>query len=295
MILLAHALVVAPVNAQDQLSIERISLSINSAFEQHARVIGELRLPNSNPEQLPAVVIVNSSPGFDGRGVFYADALNLAGIATLEMDMFQGKGVPASLRHNLPHVYQTLDYLSRHPRIDANRIGIMGFSWGGNVSMLASSDELARQYSRGELRFAAHLALYPACSKHYALVADRPWKWAGLKPTVYRRITGSPVRILAAGKNDYDSRDREVCAKFIAALPAAVQRHFSLTVYPEATFGWDSRFSSATYDANAKEGKGGIVDVVANAVIATQSQQSAVAYFRQYLELDRTIDEPRGK
>jgi dienelactone hydrolase len=294
-IILAHALVVAPANAQDQLSIERISLSINSAFEQYARVIGELRLPNSNPEQLPAVVIVNSSPGFDGRGAFYADALNLAGIATLEIDMFQGKGLPASLRHNLPHVYQTLDYLSRHPRIDANRIGIMGFSWGGNVSVLASSDELARQYSRGELRFAAHLALYPACSKHYALVADKPGKWKGLKPTVYRRLTGGPVRILAAGKNDYDSRDREVCAKFIAALPAEVQRHFSLTVYPEATFGWDSRFGSTTYDANAKEGKGGIVEVIANAVVATQSQQSAVAYFSRYLEFDRTIDEPRDK
>jgi len=293
-IILAH-IVVAHANAQDQLSIERISLSINSAFEQDARVIGELRLPNSNPEQLPTVVIVNSAPGFDGRGAFYADALNRAGIATLEIDMFQGKGLPASLRRNLPHVYQTLDYLSRHPRIDANRIGIMGFSWGGNVSVLASSDELARQYSRGELRFAAHLGLYPACSKHYALVADKPGKWKELKPTVYQRITGSPVRILAAGKNDYDNRDREVCAKFIAALPVEVQGHFSLTVYPEATFGWDSRFSSATYDASANEGKGGIVDVIADADMATESRQSAVAYFSRYLKLDRTIDEPRGK
>jgi dienelactone hydrolase len=294
-IILAYALVVAPAIAQDQVSIERISLAINSAFDQNARVIGELRLPDSNPEQLPAVVIVNSSPGFDGRGAFYADALNLAGIATLEIDMFQGKGLPASLRHNLPHVYQTLDYLSRHPRIDANRVGIMGFSWGGNVSVLASSDELARQYSRGELRFAAHLGLYPACSKHYALVADKPGKWKELKPNVYRRITGRPVRMLAAGKNDYDNRDREACARFIAALPAEVQRHFSLTVYSEATFGWDSRFSSATYDANAKEGKGGIVDVIADAVIATASQQSTVAYFRRYLAIDRTIDEPRSK
>jgi dienelactone hydrolase len=282
-IVLAHALVVAPANAQDQPSVEKISLSINGAVERHAQVVGELRLPNANPERLPAVVIVNSSPGFDGRSAFYANALNLAGIATLEIDMFQGKGLPASIRGNLPHVYQTLDHLSRHPRIDPKRIGIMGFSWGGNVSVLASSDELARRYSRGELRFAAHLGLYPACSKHYALVADKPWKWKELKPTVYRRITGKPVRILAAGKNDYDSRDREVCARFIAALPPEVQRHFSLTVYPEATFGWDSRFSSATYDASANEGKGGTVEVIADAAIATQSQQSAVAYFRKYL------------
>lgn len=294
-IILAHALVATPAYAQDQPSIERISLSIGSEFDRHARVVGELRLPNASSERLAAVVIVNSSPGFDGRGAFYADALNVAGMATLEIDMFQGKGLPASQRHNLPHVYQALDYLSRHPRIDASRIGIMGFSWGGNVSVVASSDELARQYSLGERHFAAHLGLYPACSKHYALVADKPWKWTELKPTVYRRITGSPVRILAAGKNDYDNRDREVCARFISALPVEVQRHFSLTVYPEATFGWDSRFGSATYDASAKEGKGGIVEVIANAAIATQSQQSAVAFFRQYLELDRTIDQPRGK
>ena len=94
--------------------------------------------------------------------------------------------------------------------------------------------------------------------------------------------------IIAAGNNDYDDRDREVCARFVAALPAEVQRHLSLTVYPDATFGWDSRFGSAAYDANAKAGKGGIVEVIANADLATQSQQSAVAHFARNLA-------PRGK
>jgi dienelactone hydrolase len=255
--LIALALLLwASAHAQDQPSVETIDLAIKSGYDQHARVIGELRFPPSKARKLPAVLIVNSSPGFDGRGAFYAGALNRAGMATLEIDMFQGKGVPASIRHNLPHLYQALDYLGHHPRIDANRIGVMGFSWGGNVSILASSYELRGEYSRNDLRFAAHLALYPACSKHYALITDKPGKWTELKPTVYRRITGSPVLIVAAGKNDYDSRDREVCARFIAALPPEVQRHFSLVVYPEATFGWDSRFGSAAYDANANGGKG---------------------------------------
>ena len=281
----ALILAVAPLaaSAQDSPSIEKISLSVDTEFDRKAQVIGELRLPQPHSGPLPAVIIVNSSPGFDGRGAFYADALNRAGIGTLEIDMFQGRGTPATIRHNLPHVYQTLDYLSRDPRVDARRVGIMGVSWGGNVSLLASSHELARQYARADQRFAAHLALYPACSKHYALVRDTPWKWSGVEPTAYQRITGRPVLILAAGNNDYDSRDREVCAKFIAALPAEVRKHFSLTVYPEATFGWDSRFSSAAYDANAKEGKGGIVEVIANADLAAQSQESVVAYFKRHL------------
>ena len=54
LIIFAYALVVGPANAQDQLSTERIFLSINSAFEQYARVIGELRLPGSKPARLPA-------------------------------------------------------------------------------------------------------------------------------------------------------------------------------------------------------------------------------------------------
>jgi len=60
-------------------------------------------------------VILHSSPGFDGRGAFYAEALNQAGIATVEIDYMQGKGIPASPAHNLPHAYET--FCSIWPRI----------------------------------------------------------------------------------------------------------------------------------------------------------------------------------
>lgn len=283
-IFLAHALVVASANAQDQPSIERVSLSIDSAFERNARVIGELRIPGSTRDRLPAVLIVNSSPGFDGRSAFHSAALNQSGFATLEIDMFQGKGLPATARHNLPHVYQALAFLARHPRIAGNRIGIMGVSWGGNVAVLAGFDEPAREFASGGQRFAAHLALYPGCWMHYASLTGKPGKWKDLKPAIYRRTTGSPVLILAAEKNDYD--DRYTCAKFVGALPAEVQRHVSVTVYPGATFGWDSRFNSASYDASAKDGKGGIVDIIADPVVAERSREAAVAYFRQHLGVD---------
>jgi dienelactone hydrolase len=283
-LMLTHALLPGTANAQDQASIENISLPINSAFDRNARVIGELRVPTSNRDRLPAVLILGSSPGRDGRGAFYAEALNVGGIVSLDIDMFQGKGLPATPRHNLPHVYQALEYLARDPRIDANRLGIMGVSWGGNVAVLASFDELVRQYAIGERRFAAHLALYPGCWKHYALLVNKPGKWQELKPTIYLRTTGSPVRILAAEKNDYD--DRDTCVKFVGALPADVQRHFSVIVYPGATFGWDSQFSSASYDAMAQDGKGGIVNIVADPAMAKQSRESAVAYFRRHLGVD---------
>jgi dienelactone hydrolase len=282
--ILSGALLLATANAQVAASIEKIAFDVTDAFEPGAAVSGVLRIPVSERDRLPAVLIVNSSPGFDGRGAFYAEALGEAGMATLEIDMMQGKGMPASPRQNLPHAYESLRYLARHPRIDGTRIGIMGFSWGGIVSVLASSDELARKYAGGKLRFAAHLGIYPICWRHHAVLAGKSGAWKDLKPIVYRRVTGSPVHILAGDKDGYD--DPESCARFLAALPPQVRSRFSLTVYAGATFGWDSRFSSATYDAAAKRGKGGIVDVIADPEIANRSRGFAVTYFRNNLAAD---------
>jgi uncharacterized protein len=63
---------------------------------------GKLQLPaSSNPQQnhftpankAPAVVILHGSSGIDSRGDFYAHALNAVGIATLEIDMWEARGV----------------------------------------------------------------------------------------------------------------------------------------------------------------------------------------------------------
>jgi len=275
----ACALPVAPAHAA--VSVEKIEFGVTSEFERGAAVAGEIRIPDSDRDRLPAVVIVNSSPGFDGRGAFYADALNQAGIATLEVDMFQGRGLPLSPVHNMPHAYQSLQYLARHARVDPKRVGIMGFSWGAQVALLASSGELARQYSNGTLRYAAHLPLYPQC---WVIRTARNGKDAFLKPEIFKRVTGSPVHILAGDKDDYD--DPDGCFQFLAWLPADVRPHFSVSVYEGATFGWDHRFGGATYEAGGNKGNGGIVNVIANAQIAKQSQAFAVSYFKKHLAAD---------
>jgi dienelactone hydrolase len=266
--------------AHDAPSIENVSFKV-PGVEPGAAVLGELRVPPSTRDRLPAVLIVNSSPGMDGRGAFYAEALNGAGIATFEIDMMQGKGMPASPRDHMPHAYASLRFLAAHPRIDPARIGVMGFSWGGIVSLMTSSEELTRKHSDGKLRFAAHLGVYPICWRHGAMLAPNN-KYSD--PTVYQRVTGSPVHILAGDKDDYDEPDS--CDKFLAALPAQARPHFSLTVYPGATFAWDSRFGSASYSMGARQDKGGIVTVVANEEVARRSRHFAAGYFTKNLGVD---------
>jgi len=106
--LAALLILVISVPAIGQTTVERIAIDMPAAYRRASGIAGELRIPDSKRERVPAVVIINSSPGFDGRGVFYAEALNAAGIATLEVDMFQGSGLPPSPVQNLPHAFRSL-------------------------------------------------------------------------------------------------------------------------------------------------------------------------------------------
>ena len=267
----------APLRA-DSIAVEFEPVSITmSGVEAGARVSGDLKLPRGATTPMAAVLILHSSPGFDGRGAFYAEALHRAGIATLEIDYLRGKGIPATPRDNLPHVFQTLRHLAAHPRIDPARIGVLGFSWGGMLAVLASSSELSRRHGEG-VAFAAHVGLYPICWRHQAIATGNSG-WFGRE--VYAGLSGRPVRIFAAGRDAFD--DPDSCEQFVAALPLDARAKVTITRYPGATFGWDSRFGSATYDAGGNKGRGGIVTVVADPEIADRSREAVAAFFQSAL------------
>lgn len=258
-------------------AIEAVRFDVAEAFERGAAVTGELRIPQGATGRLPAVLILHGSAGIDGRGAFYAEALNAAGIATLEIDMFQGRGRPATTRHNMPHAFQSLGLLASHPRIDGARVGVMGFSWGGAMALLSSSEEVAQRHG-GKLRFAAHLPIYPVCWTQHGVLDGNNRNYPA---STYRRLTGAPVHILAGDKDEYD--DPDGCSRFVAALPAGVREHVSLTYYRGGTHGWDSRAGGAYHDTLARKGDGGHVRVVADPELAARSRAFAVDYFRKHL------------
>jgi putative cell wall-binding protein len=73
----------------------------------------QYRLPRTETEEaLPAVIILHSSSGIDSTGSFYAKALNNAGIATLEIDLWGARGLqggsanrPQAPQETLPDVF----------------------------------------------------------------------------------------------------------------------------------------------------------------------------------------------
>jgi dienelactone hydrolase len=193
---------------------------------------------------LPAVLILHGSAGIDARGDFYEAALNKAGIATLQIDMWQARGYsapgqrPAAIYLTYPDAFSALAFLSQQPNIDAARIGVLGFSWGGLVSMGAAERLYAGTYGKG-LTFKAHVAHYPVC---YAWNDAALFAKLGVTPAQFGvqwiDLTGAPVLIEVGTKDAYDNGSGP-CEALAASVNPANGGVVSVNAYPGATHGWD--------------------------------------------------------
>ncbi len=239
---------------------------------------GQLRVPVSeDSELLPAVVIVHGSAGVDSRGSFYAKALNKAGFATLEIDMWAARGWlggvtgrPAGVPETLPDAYGALKFLSNQPLIDPNRIGIMGFSWGGVVSMLTATQPYTDTWGEG-LKFAAHIAHYPVC-----------WVYNRVPGYAFSDFTGAPLLIQAGELDAYDLPD--TCPNLVASLPPEAQAHIDVNVYKHATHAWDRLQPKLTvFDPFACLGAGCEVDFIPNVGKAKQARRQVIKFFEAAL------------
>ena len=194
--------------------------------------------------KLPAVLILHGSAGIDSRGDFYESALNDAGIATLQIDMWQARGYnapgqrPAAIYLTYPDAFSALRFLSQQPNIDASRIGVLGFSWGGLVSMGAAERLYASTYGNG-LTFKAHVAHYPVC---YAWNDTALFAKLGLTPAQFGvqwiNLTGAPVLIEVGTKDDYDNGSGP-CNALAASVNPSNGGVVSVNAYAGATHGWD--------------------------------------------------------
>jgi dienelactone hydrolase len=221
---------------------------------------------------MPAVVLLHGTGGVDGRGAFHAEALHRRGIATLEVDMWTPRGIkgtpqsrPKRLRETYPDTFGALRFLAQQPEIDPQRIGVMGFSWGGGLALAAASASLVQELTGGALQFAAHAPFYPVC-------------WSFLKSAADFKLTGAPVRIFAGERDDYEEAD--TCKQLVERLPADSRASVTLTIYPGATHAWDTR-SGATnfFDPSAALGKGGRVRFFPDGKLAARSRAEVTEFF----------------
>jgi dienelactone hydrolase len=128
---------------------------------------GELRIP-SGSGRLPLVMLQHGSGGMAANLEMWAREFNAMGISTFALDGFTGRGLTAvntnqALLGRLNFIldnYRALEILAKHPRVDAQRIVLMGFSDDYNPVALCKPF-VDRLHSAGK---DVELTVYPTAS-----------------------------------------------------------------------------------------------------------------------------------
>lgn len=248
------------------------------------KVAGYLSLPPGATGKLPLVVFMHTAGGFGediGKFSFYSAALHEAGIATFNLVLFRNapEGLPSTY---LPHLFGAFKYLAGHPRIAADRIGVMGVSFGGVMAMYAASEMLKREFLGDAPGFAAHALLYPACWVHEGIATGNVRARKAFGGDAYGKLTGAPVHVLAGGRDEVDSPG--TCRKFVNALPADARKFVELTEFPDATHAWDAGRSFRYWDRAGCDGKGCQVNVEHAPATADKGRLIVAEFFAKHLK-----------
>jgi dienelactone hydrolase len=253
-----------------------------------AAIPGTLSRPQNVAGRVPAVVIAHDSAGLTPMGPEpdYVAALNAAGIATLVIDMWTPRQVPSgpaaigaegggdrrprAIGDTLPDAFGALKFLAGHPAIDPQRVGIMGFSWGAMLSVLAMSEPAAERALGSAPRFAAHSAHYLVCSLFLP--------GAPAAPATAARWTGAPLQLQAGGRDDYDKADGGAsCRRLVEGLPPDKRRRVELIVYPQATHAWEQKLPSPISFNDPRRGN---VRITPDAAAAAEARAATVVFFK---------------
>jgi dienelactone hydrolase len=224
-----------------------------------------------------AIVIVHGSGGVDSRGSFHAATLNSAGFVTLEIDLWAERcwlgrqfGRPKSVQETLPDTFAALEFISALDGVDPARVGLIGFSWGGVVSMLSRSPIYQNVYS-SSLSFAANVAFYPVC-----------WVYNKVPGYELVDVNNSPLLILTGELDDYDTATS--CSDWRSQLDPIDQKNVRIVVYPEAEHGFNTSAAPAeVIDPFSHLGKGGKVVMKTNKPARELSDRAQLEFFRKHL------------
>ncbi len=297
---LAFALLVIHFPSMADVVISKVDIPLvgskcNDRVKEVGSVPGVLRFPSNTTGQVPAVVILHSNAGIVGVGDFYALALNAAGMATLEVDSFLPRGVRSGSERNAPvlcdrlqDAWGALAFLAKDERINSQKIGVVGFSSGAAVAVMAGMGVRPARLSREnsilpkELVYAAHFALYPACANimddqqriRSWINPGRPQNWGA---------TGKSIHIVSGTSDDFEFNPKTDCLRMREEFPD-IASQLTVRMVDGAThaFDWPSPPPPA-FSPFAKAQTGGMVTMRYSAKEAEIAQKEMVEYFLKKL------------
>lgn len=154
------------------------------AYGRPTTIAGVLRVAQGSG-RLPLVVLVPGSGGINAAADVWDRQFEAMGISTFMLDSFAGRGIVSTVvdqtqlgrLNGILDLYRALAILAAHPRVDPNRIAVMGFSRGAQTTLYASLKRFHKMWNPGGIDAAAYIALYPPCITTYigdTDVSDHP-------------------------------------------------------------------------------------------------------------------------
>ena len=199
-----------------------------SDMEPKQDVWGTLIFPENAKLPCPVIVPIHGSAGLrEGHHTHMVNLLE-AGFAVFRIHHFESRGVISIVENQtqitlatmITDAFRALALLNKHPDIDKDKIGIMGWSLGGSTALYSAWQPIIDTLTSGDEKFSAYLPLYPG-----ALLKPEDNRWSN-----------APMHILFGEDDDYTPLS--LCKKLIDYMKPA--RDVELTVYPNAHHSFDS-------------------------------------------------------
>ena len=173
---------------------------------------------------------MHGSGGMGANIEMWAREFNAMGVATFALDGFTGRGLTQTSTNQallgrlnfILDIYRAQEMLAKHPRVDPDRIVLMGFSRGGQAALYASLNRFHKLWNRSGVQFAAYIPFYPDCATSYIGEAD---------------IGDRKVRIFHGAADDYNPVAS--CKAYVQRLRDA-KRDAELTEYANAFHVFDN-------------------------------------------------------
>lgn len=177
------------------------------------------------------MVLMHGSGGVEAGMAQWVEAFNEIGVATFVVRVFELRGVARTVENqaavpgaaDLTDAFLALKILAAHPRVDANKIGVMGFSRGGSVAFQTAVEPLRQAVIKNTLKFALHIPVYAGCAQVY---------WSP-------QLTKAPMLNLVGAADDYTTAQAcEQLAKRYADAGAPIRT----IKYADAAHSWDATY-----------------------------------------------------
>jgi dienelactone hydrolase len=177
----------------------------------------------------PLVILLHGSGGIEENAVVWERLFASLGISTFAIDSFTGRGIVSTVADQsqlgrlnmILDLYRSLAILAVHPRVDPNRIAVMGFSRGGQAALYATLKRFQKMWNSSGIDPAAYIALYAPCITTYIDDAQ---------------VTDHPIRIFHGIADDWV--EIGPCRNYFKRL-RKTSKDVQMTEYPDALHAFD--------------------------------------------------------